>query len=101
MIGCIGLRTPVISFSFLAYAFISGQLVWFEICCTDCTVRVLNIQNILYILCKEYNTKRTIHIVNALAALQATGPLRQAMGPPWSGAGVGVGMLRGAGDSLT
>ena len=31
----------------------------------------------------------------------ATGPLRQAMGPPRSGAGVGVGMLRGAGDSLT
>ena len=29
------------------------------------------------------------------------GPLRQATGPPWSGAGVGVGMLRGAGDSLT
>ena len=31
----------------------------------------------------------------------ATGPLRQATGPPWSGAEVGVGMLRGAGDSLT
>ena len=28
-------------------------------------------------------------------------PPRQSMGPPWSGAGVGVGMLRGAGDSLT
>ena len=31
----------------------------------------------------------------------ATGPRRQATGPPWSGARVGVGMLRGAGDSLT
>ena len=29
----------------------------------------------------------------------ATGPLRQATGPPWSGAGVGVGILRGVGDS--
>ena len=28
----------------------------------------------------------------------ATGPLTQATGPPRSGAGVGVGMLRGAGD---
>ena len=28
---------------------------------------------------------------------QATGPLRQATGPPRSDAGVGVGMLRGAG----
>ena len=33
--------------------------------------------------------------------LLATGPLRQAMGPHRSGAGLGVGMLRGAGDSLT
>ena len=32
---------------------------------------------------------------------KATGPPRQATGPPWSGAGLGVGMLRGAGDSLT
>ena len=32
---------------------------------------------------------------------EATGPLRQATGPPWSGARVGVGMLRGAGYSLT
>ena len=32
---------------------------------------------------------------------QASGPLRQATGPPWSDAGVGIGMLRGAGDSLT
>ena len=32
---------------------------------------------------------------------QATGPPRQAMGPRRSGAGEGVGMLRGAGDSLT
>ena len=31
---------------------------------------------------------------------QATGPTRQATGPPRSGAGVGVGMLRGAGDPL-
>ena len=31
----------------------------------------------------------------------ATGPPRQATGPLGSGAGVGVGMLRGAGDSLT
>ena len=30
-----------------------------------------------------------------------SGALRQATGPPWSGARVGVGMLRGAGDSLT
>ena len=27
------------------------------------------------------------------------GPPTQAMGPPWSDAGVGVGMLRGAGDT--
>ena len=33
-------------------------------------------------------------------ATQATGPPTQATGPPRSGAGVGVGMLRGAGDSL-
>ena len=33
--------------------------------------------------------------------LKAMGPPRQATGPPWSGAGVGVGVLRGAGDSLT
>ena len=32
--------------------------------------------------------------------LQATGPPSQATGPPWYGAGVGVGMLRGAEDSL-
>ena len=32
---------------------------------------------------------------------QATGPLTQATGPLQSGAGVGVGMLRDAGDSLT
>ena len=31
----------------------------------------------------------------------ATGPPRQATRPPRSGAGVGVGMLDGAGDSLT
>ena len=31
----------------------------------------------------------------------ATGPPTQATGPPRSGAGVGVGMLRGSGDSLT
>ena len=31
----------------------------------------------------------------------AMGPPRQATVPPRSGAGVGVGMLRGAGDSLT
>ena len=30
----------------------------------------------------------------------ATGPPRQATGSPWSGAPVGVGMLRGAGNSL-
>ena len=30
-----------------------------------------------------------------------TGPLTQATGPPRSGAGVAVGMLRGAGDSPT
>ena len=30
----------------------------------------------------------------------ATGPLRQATSPPRSGAWVGVGRLRGAGDSL-
>ena len=35
------------------------------------------------------------------APMQATGPPMQAMGPPWSDAGVGIGMLRGAGDSLT
>ena len=29
-----------------------------------------------------------------------TGSLRRATGPPWSGARVGVGMLRGAGDTL-
>ena len=28
------------------------------------------------------------------------GPLNQATGPPRSGAGVGIGLLRGAGDSL-
>ena len=33
--------------------------------------------------------------------MMATGPLRQATGPPRSGAGVGVGVLRGAGDSFT
>ena len=32
---------------------------------------------------------------------KATGPPTQATGPPRSGAGVGVGMLRGAGHSLT
>ena len=32
---------------------------------------------------------------------QATGPATQATGPPRSGEGVGVGMLRGAGDSPT
>ena len=32
---------------------------------------------------------------------QATGPLNQATGPPQSDAGVGIGMLRGAGNSLT
>ena len=32
---------------------------------------------------------------------QATGPPRQTTGPPRSGAGVGVGMFRGAGDSLS
>ena len=32
---------------------------------------------------------------------EATGPPGQATGPPRSGAGVGIGMLRGAGDSLT
>ena len=32
---------------------------------------------------------------------QATGPPTQAMGPPRSGEEVGVGMMRGAGDSLT
>ena len=32
---------------------------------------------------------------------KATGPPRQATGSPRSGAGVGVGMLRGAGDSFT
>ena len=37
----------------------------------------------------------------AIVALKATRPPRQATGPPWSGAGVGVGMLRGAGYSLT
>ena len=31
---------------------------------------------------------------------QERGPLTQATGPPRSGAGVGVGMLRGAGDPL-
>ena len=31
----------------------------------------------------------------------STGPPTQATGPPRSGAGVGIGMLRGAGDSLT
>ena len=34
-------------------------------------------------------------------SMPATGPPRQATGPPRSGARVGVGMLRGAGDSLT
>ena len=38
---------------------------------------------------------------NLFANLNFTGPLRQATGPLRSGAGVGVGMLRGAGDSLT
>ena len=33
--------------------------------------------------------------------LKLVGPTRQATGPPRSGAGVGLGMLRGAGDSLT
>ena len=31
----------------------------------------------------------------------AKGPLNQATGPPQSDAGVGIGMLRGAGDPLT
>ena len=33
--------------------------------------------------------------------LLATGPLTQATGPPQADAGVGIGMLRGARDSLT
>ena len=32
--------------------------------------------------------------------MPASGPLTQATGPPRLGAGLGVGMLRGAGDSL-
>ena len=35
------------------------------------------------------------------AEYRLVGPPRQATGPPRSSAGVGVGMLRGAGDSLT
>ena len=34
-----------------------------------------------------------------LLSKSSPGPLRQATGPPRAGAGVGVGMLRGAGDS--
>ena len=40
-------------------------------------------------------------LVTSYLLHQATGPLTQAMGPPRSGAGVGVGVLRGAGGSLT
>ena len=36
---------------------------------------------------------------HGLISGQATGPLRQAMGPPGSGAGVGIGMLRGKGTT--
>ena len=41
------------------------------------------------------------HGILARSPTQATGPPTQAMGPPQSGAGVEVGMLRGAGNSFT
>ena len=51
----------------------------------------------------DQRTQEKWSVVNSgwSASVQATGPLNQATGPPQSDAGVGIGMLRGAGDSLT
>ena len=44
---------------------------------------------------------RTYTLTLVFSSKRAAGPLRQATGPPRSGAGMGVGMLRDAGDSLS